>query len=248
MKKILPMILSVLLLVITTSCSYNTSNQSDSMKTAENQESLSVKSNLQFKNKDSLDNILPPDEKGNFLSASANNYEYYLDDNDLEYTFIEGTDILCGISYPTVETWHIEEMPELNKDKILSITNEYLVSQVPEFNDYTFTSSDYQPYLFYYIIEYSYFLNDIETDDIIRTIIYKNGQMNAYFMPNRGKYKDISLSQEKLDNAIDKAKKKTEGKDWRVSQTIKKVETDLYLVSNCFADKDQMSFSVLIES
>ena len=248
MKKILMISICIFLLIAITGCKHSSAAQISSVQEIENPKNSPDKNSLKFQRNDSTNNAVPPDEKDKALIEDENHYEYYLSEDNSEYVFIGGTDILCGISSPEFKNPHFSKGAELNEDEIKAIVKEYLIKQVPEFDKYTFLSVDHQIYLGFYIIEYSYFLNNIQTDDIIRTIIYTDGTIGTYFMPNRGKYNNVSLEQSKLDKAINEAKKKTDGTDWDIKQTIKKVGADLYLVFECFGEKDQMYFSVLIES
>ena len=133
-------------------------------------------------------------------------YEVYVDDDDSEFYFLAGTDLLCGyLAY-----FHYEDVPEsqaVTESECISIAQsfitDHLQTNVMTLQNMTLSSIEYIEAEGYYDVRYNYYKGQYKTDDELDLWINHEGKVVSFTQLNRGRYINTSINADDYADAED---------------------------------------------
>ncbi len=237
MKKIIGLFVVVTMLVIVSGSVYSGYKiESDKV----NKESKEIDS-VQFKNK-KVNKYKQVKEKGNknaatvklnyvvsenFSDEDISNgeidskhsvYDVYVDENDVEYRFLNGTNTLCGFRNPNYEI--DDNKSKISEKEAVKIASSYIKQLDMVTKNYKYDHVMYVDWGKFYDVYYINPINNIKTDDVIRVWVTVDGEVISYsaFMPEF--YKGMEASAPQIEEVLDNIANKINGRSKELGSQI----------------------------
>jgi len=135
------------------------------------------------------------------VSNNALKFHIYTDENNNEYIFKDGKEYIAAIRYLRNYNNYLES-DFISKDNAQMIANNYIKENFSKTNSYTFCNAKYIEDTQIMNFEYSNFVRNYKTSDIISISIDKYGNIVSVVAPNQGLFynDNLSIDDSKLNN------------------------------------------------
>ncbi len=167
-------------------------------------------------------------------------YDVFVDDEETEYLYLINTELFCGYKKSVVGT-PLPQDEAISIEKATQFCEKYIKENRDYRRDYRLTGCYYDERGGYYDCEYSLYLNDVKTDDVLRIWVASEGCITAVSEFNRNCYDGCEINTQQCNEAkavaIDNLNKKLDAK-------VSYSEIDGYLSKN---DDGELVYVIVVK-
>lgn len=131
-------------------------------------------------------------------------YDVFVDSEGTEYLYLINTKLFCGYKKPVVGI-PLPLDDAISKETATQICEKYIKENRDSYKSYRLSSCFYDERGGYYDCEYSLYLSEIKTDDVLRVWVDSEGHLTAVSEFNRERYDKCSVTIQQCTEARKKA-------------------------------------------